>query len=73
MVTSSDGIETKVWITPYEYSEIAHTYMRKSGKCLLVSSVEECGDRLVSLCLPSGGTVIVEVAQLITAVQKCVL
>ena len=75
MVVEGNGIETKVWMLPYEESSIdTNVFVQAFGKALMVTSVKGNEDNLVRLILPEDNTeVVVKASQLITAIQKCVL
>ena len=75
MVVEGNGIETKVWILPYEKSSIdKNMFIQAFGKALIVTSVKGNEDDLVRLTLPENSTeVVVKASQLITAIKKCVL
>ena len=76
MILSRDGMETKVWILPYEASSIdKNTFIQKAGEPILVKSVPVPGyeDSLVEICFPNGSSAVAKAEQIITAVQKCVL
>ena len=75
MVVEGNGMETKVWILPYEESSIdKNMFIQVFGKALIVTSVEGYEDDLVRLTLPEDNTeVVVKASQLMTAIKKCVL
>ena len=75
MVIEGNGMETKVWMLPYEESSIdKNAFIQVSGEALIVTSVKGHEDRLVRLTLPEDNTeVVVKASQLITAIKKCVL
>lgn len=74
MIMLKEGIETKVWLLPYEKSSIdENTLVQTSGEALTITSVKNYEDLLVKVILPDGESVIVKADQLITAVKKCVL
>lgn len=75
MVVEGNGIETKVWMLPYEESSIdKNMFVQVFGKALIVTSVKGYEDNLVRLLLPDDNTeVVVNASQLITAIKKCVL
>ena len=74
MILSKDGMETKVWILPYEVSSIDKTmFVQKTGEPLLIKSVPGYEETLVEIALPDGSCVVAKAEQIITAVKKCVL
>lgn len=75
MVVEGNGMETKVWMFPYEESSIdKNMFTHVFGKALIVTSVKGNEDSLVRLILPEDNTeVVVKASQLITAIKKCVL
>lgn len=75
MVVEGNGMETKVWMLPYEESSIdKNMFVQVYGKALIVTSVKGNEDNLVRLMLPEDNTeVVVKASQLITAIKKCVL
>ena len=75
MVVEGNGMETKVWMLPYEESSInKNSFIQAFGKAFIVTSVKGNEDNLVRLTLPEDNTeVVVNAAQLITAIKKCVL
>lgn len=74
MILSKDGIETKVWILPYEKSSIDETMLiQATGKTVIIQSVENYEDSLVEIVLPNGNTVVVNAEHVINAIKKCVL
>ena len=75
MVVEGNGMETKVWMLPYEESSIdKNLFVQVFGKALIVTSVKGNEDNLVRLLLPDDNTeVVVNASQLITAIKKCVL
>lgn len=75
MILSKDGMETKVWILPYEVSSIdKNMFVQKSGgEPILVKSVPSYEDSLVEICFPNGSSAVVKAEQVITAIRKCVL
>ncbi len=75
MLVEGNGIETKVWMLPYEESSIEkNMFVQVFGKALIVTSVKGNEDNLVRLTLPDDNTeVVVNAYQLITAIKKCVL
>jgi len=75
MVVEGNGIETKVWMLPYEESSIdKNMFTQVFGKALIVTSVKGQEDNMVRLTLPEDDTeVVVKASQLITAIKKCVL
>ena len=75
MVIEGNGMETKVWMLPYEESSIdKNMFVQVFGKALIVTSVKGHEDNLVRLLLPDDNTeVVVNASQLITAIKKCVL
>lgn len=75
MVVEGNGMETKVWMLPYEESSIdKNMFVQVFGKALIVTSVKGHEDNLVRLLLPDDNTeVVVNASQLITAIKKCVL
>lgn len=75
MVVEGNGMETKVWMLPYEESSIdKNMFVQVFGKALIVTSVTGHEDNLVRLLLPDDNTeVVVNASQLITAIKKCVL
>ena len=75
MVVEGNGIETKVWILPYEESSIdKNLFTQVFGKALIVTSVSGYEENLVRLSFPEDNSeVVVNASQLITAIKKCVL
>ena len=75
MVVEGNGMETKVWMLPYEESSIdKNVFVQVFGKAVIVTSVKGNEDNLVRLMLPEDNTeVVVKASQLITAIKKCVL
>ena len=75
MVVEGNGMETKVWILPYEESSIdKNLFTHVFGKALIVTSVSGYEENLVRLLFPEDNSeVIVNASQLITAIKKCVL
>jgi len=75
MVVERNGMETKVWMLPYEESSIdKNMFVQVFGKALIVTSVKGHEDNLVRLSLPDDNAeVVVSASQLITAIKKCVL
>ena len=74
MVLSRDGIETKVWLVPYEESSIDKSILLPaSGKSMIIQSVKNYESTLVQIVLPGGQTVMAKADHLITAIQKCVM
>lgn len=75
MVVEGNGIETKVWMLPYEESSIdKNMFVQVCGKAVIVTSVKGYEDKLVQLTLPENNLeVVVKADQLITAIRKCVL
>ena len=74
MVLSKDGMETKVWILPYEVSSIdKNMFVQKASEPILIKSVPGYEDSLIKICLPNGSTAVMKADQIITAVRKCVL
>ena len=75
MVVEGNGIETKVWILPFEESSIdKNLFVQVFGKALIVTSVKGNEDDLVRLTLPEDNAeVVVKASQIITAIKKCVL
>ena len=75
MVVEGNGMETKVWILPFEESSIdKNMFVRAFGKALIVTSVSGNEENLVRLLLPEDNSeVVVNASQLITAIKKCVL
>ena len=74
MILSRDGMETKVWILPYEVSSIdKDMFVQKAGEPILVKSVHGYEDSLVEICFPNGTSVVVKAGQVMTAIRKCVL
>ena len=74
MILQKDGMETKVWILPYEKSSIDETmFVRATDKTVIIQSVENHGDSLIEIVLSNGNTVVVNAEQIITAIRKCVL
>ena len=75
MIVEGNGMETKVWMLPYEESSIdKNMFTRVFGKALIVTSVKGNEDNLVRLTLPEDNTeVVVNASQLIIAIKKCVL
>ena len=75
MVVEGNGMETKVWMLPYEESSIdENMFVQAFGKALIIASVKGNEDNLVRLVLPENNTeVVVKASQLITAIKKCVL
>ena len=74
MILSKEGMETKVWILPYEVSSIDKTmFVQKAGEPMLIKSVPGYEESLVEIALPDGSCVVAKAEQIITAVKKCVL
>ena len=74
MILSKDGMETKVWILPYEKSSIDETMLiQATDKTVIIQSVENYEDSLVEIVLPKGNTVVVNAEHVINAIKKCVL
>jgi hypothetical protein len=75
MVVEGNGMETRVWMLPYEESSInKNMFVQVSGKALIVTSVKGNEDNLVRLSLLDNNMeVVVNASQLITAIKKCVL
>lgn len=74
MILSKDGMETKVWILPYEVSSIDKTmFVQKTGEPMLIKSVPGYEETLVEIALPDGSCVVAKAEQIITAVKKCTL
>ena len=74
MILQKDGIETKVWILPYEKSSIDETMLlQTTDKTVIIQSVENYEDSLVEIVLPNGNTVVVNAEHVINAIKKCVL
>ena len=74
MILSKDGMETKVWILPYEKSSIDETMLIQATiKTVIIQSVENYEDSLVEIVLPNGNTVVVNAEHVITAIRKCIL
>lgn len=83
MILQKDGMETKVWILPYEKSSIDETMLvqatdetmlvQATNKTVIIQSVEKYEDSLIEIVLPNGNTVVVNAEQIITAIRKCVL
>ena len=74
MILSKEGMETKVWILPYEVSSIDKTmFVQKTGDPMLIKSVPNYEESLVEIVLQNGSCVVVKADQIITAVKKCVL
>lgn len=75
MVVEGNGLETKVWMMPYEESSIdKNMFIQAFGKALIVTSVSGYEENLVRLSLPEDNSeVVVNASQLITAIKKCVL
>jgi len=74
MILSGDGIETKVLIIPYTESSIDKgQFLQTHTEPIEITSVKDYEERLVRITLPSGESAIVSSAQMITAIQKCVL
>lgn len=75
MVVEGNGVETKVWILPFEESSIdKNMFVQVFGKAVIVTSVKGYEDKLVRLTLPENNLeVVVKADQLITAIRKCVL
>ena len=74
MILSKDGMETKVWILPYEVSSIdKNMFVQKAGEPILVKSVPGYEESLVEICFPNGSSAVAKAEQIMTAVQKCVL
>ena len=74
MLLSKEGMETKVWILPYEVSSIDKTmYVQKTGGPMLIKSVPDYEESLVEIVLPDGSCAVAKADQIITAVKKCVL
>lgn len=74
MILQKDGMETKVWILPYEKSSIDETMLiQATDKTVIIQSVENYEDSLVEIVLPNGNTVVVNAEHVINAIKKCVL
>lgn len=74
MILSKDGMETKVWILPYEVSSIdKDMFIQKAGEPILVKSVPGYEDSLIEICFPNGSSAVAKAEQVITAIRKCVL
>ncbi len=74
MFLSKEGMETRVWILPYEVSSIDKTmFVQKGGGPMLIKSVPDHEESLVEIVLPDGSCVVAKADQIITAVKKCVL
>ena len=74
MILEKDGMETKVWILPYEKSSIDETMLlQTTDKTVIIQSVENYEDSLVEIVLPNGNTVVVNAEHVINAIKKCVL
>ena len=74
MVLAKEGMETKVWILPYEVSSIDKTmFVQKTETPMLIKSVPGYEESLVEIALPDGSRAVVKADQIITAVKKCVL
>lgn len=74
MILSKDGMETIVWILPYEISSIDKTlFVQKTGEPILIKSVPDHEETFVEITLPDGSCVVAKADQIITAVKKCVL
>jgi DNA polymerase III sliding clamp (beta) subunit (PCNA family) len=75
MVVEGNGMETKVWMLPYEESSIdKNSFIQAFGKAFIVTSVKGNEGDLVRLILPENNTeVVIKASQLITAIKKCVL
>ena len=74
MIVTGNGIETKVWIFPYEKSSIdKNMYVQSMEKEIVVTSVPNYEEKLIRLELPDCTTVVLKADQLITAIKKCVL
>lgn len=74
MILSKDGMETKVWILPYEKSSIDETMLiQATNKTVIIQSVENYEDSLVEIVLPNGNTVVLNAEHVINAIKKCVL
>lgn len=74
MILSKDGMETKVWILPYEVSSIdKDMFVQKAGEPILVKSVHGYEDSLVEICFPNGSSAVANAEQVMTAIRKCVL
>lgn len=74
MVMAGNGIETKVWILPYEKSSIdKNMYVQSMEKAIVVTSVPNYEEKLIRLELPDCTTIVLKADQLITAIKKCVL
>ena len=74
MTLSKDGMETKVWILPYEVSSIdKNMFVQKAGEPILVKSVPGYEESLVEICFPNGSSAVAKAEQIMTAVRKCVL
>ena len=74
MILSKDGMETKVWILPYEVSSIdKNMFVQKAGEPILVKSVPSYEDSLVEICFSNGSSTVVKAEQVMAAIRKCVL
>lgn len=74
MIMSREGMETMVWILPYEKTSIDSTmFVQKTGEPMLIRSVPGYEETLVKIALPDGSCVVVKADQIITAIRKCVL
>lgn len=75
MILSKDGMETKVWILPYERSSIdKNMYVQKAQQePIFIKSVPGYEESLIEITLPDGSCAVAKAEQIITAVKKCVL
>lgn len=74
MILSKDGVETTVWILPYEKSSIdKNMYVQKTGEPILIKSVPSYEESLIEITLPDGSWTVAKAEQIITAIKKCVL
>ena len=74
MVVAGNGVETKVWILPYVQSSIdKNMYIQSLEKAIVVKSVPDYEEKLISIELPDCTVVTLKADQLITAIKKCVL
>ena len=74
MILSKAGMDTKVWILPYEVSSTnKDRFLRKAEEPILVKSVPGYEDWLVEICFPNGSSAVIKAEQVMTAIRKCVL
>jgi len=72
MLLSRNGIETKVWIVPYEESSIDKgTFIQTTGEPIMIKSVPNYEKKLVEIALPNGDSIVASAEQIMTAIQKC--